>query len=199
MVFKNNIPQPTDNLLDSQGDLLNNNAQLDTSFGIDHYTFSNLTTNNGKHNQVTTPLIIGGAHPATAAAEPKMYAMQDSANIGVINYSRGPSNAVPSPITCLHGGPTPVSLNTVVNILDFTGITLSLGTVYAGFNSILGTAVGITFYWDGTNFFFPQQPITGTYTFSLILTSTGNVLQIKRTVLGGPDNLYWTLQLHRLQ
>jgi hypothetical protein len=65
MVFKNNIPLPTDNLSVSQGDLLGNNAQLDTSFGIDHYTFSDLTSNNGFHKKSTYPVGVDPAPVAT--------------------------------------------------------------------------------------------------------------------------------------
>lgn len=71
MAFKNNIPQPTDDLSVSQGDLLGNMQQLDTSFDIDHFTFSNLTANNGKHRKVTMP--VRGAAPATIAGEGALY------------------------------------------------------------------------------------------------------------------------------
>lgn len=67
MVFKNNIPQPTDNLSVSQGDLLGNNQQLDTSFGFNHYAFSDLTTDNGKHKFISMPPQV--ASPATAVGE----------------------------------------------------------------------------------------------------------------------------------
>lgn len=52
-MFNPNIPQATDLLEDSQAALLNNNTSLDTSFGIDHTTFSDLTANNGFHKQLT--------------------------------------------------------------------------------------------------------------------------------------------------
>ena len=71
MVFKNNIPLPTDNLSVSQGDFLANNLQLDTSFGIDHYTFSDLTSNNGFHKKSTYPV---GADPAPVATTLITYA-----------------------------------------------------------------------------------------------------------------------------
>lgn len=55
MVYRNNIPQATDFLDQSQVDLLNNFAQLDTSFGIDHYEFSDVSGDTGKHKSVTMP------------------------------------------------------------------------------------------------------------------------------------------------
>lgn len=50
-----NIPQPTDNLSDSQGDILTNFQSLDTIFAKNHFAFSNSTSNNGKHNFVQFP------------------------------------------------------------------------------------------------------------------------------------------------
>src|SRR5574338_194723 len=49
MSFNPNIPQPTDDLSDSQGDLLQNNLALDASFSRNHLPFSDLTASNGKH------------------------------------------------------------------------------------------------------------------------------------------------------
>jgi hypothetical protein len=54
-LYNNAIPQAGNRLASSQQDLLNNFQQLDTTFGVDHYDFSDGTANNGKHNQVTMP------------------------------------------------------------------------------------------------------------------------------------------------
>jgi hypothetical protein len=53
MAFDANIPQPADFLSTSQGQLLANNAALDASFTVDHTAFSDLTSDNGRHKQVT--------------------------------------------------------------------------------------------------------------------------------------------------
>ena len=53
-IFNPNIPQPGDQLSDSQVDLLNNNLALDAAFGVDHYPFSSVT-NSGMHNKIDTP------------------------------------------------------------------------------------------------------------------------------------------------
>jgi hypothetical protein len=50
--FNASIPQATDRLAKSQQDLLQNNQQLDTSFGINHFAFSDPTAFNGMHKQV---------------------------------------------------------------------------------------------------------------------------------------------------
>jgi len=58
MVFQPNIPQPTDRLNKSQGDLLGNNQDLDVSFNVDHTAYS-VGTNVGMHKKVTlqSPLL----------------------------------------------------------------------------------------------------------------------------------------------
>lgn len=63
--YNPNIPQPTDELADSQGQILQNFNKADSSFGTDHYRFSDLTVNNGLHQRVTFP---GNATPPTPAA-----------------------------------------------------------------------------------------------------------------------------------
>lgn len=52
-LFLSNIPQANDNLDFSQGQLLSNNAGLDTVFAIDHTLFSDSTANKGFHKKVT--------------------------------------------------------------------------------------------------------------------------------------------------
>jgi len=54
--YNPNIPQGTDNISTSQGQLLNNFGQLDTIFANDHYTWDDITTaNRGYHKQVFFP------------------------------------------------------------------------------------------------------------------------------------------------
>lgn len=72
MSFNKNIPQPTDRLAKSQQDLLSNNLQLNTSFGINHYPFDDVTSNNGKHTyvQLVNRLLIP---PMLSAGEDTLY------------------------------------------------------------------------------------------------------------------------------
>ena len=199
--FKNNIPLSTNNLArESQQDLLNNNIQLDASFGVDHYTFSNLTANNGFHNQVTTPLIVGAIHPTTAAAVPKFYAMQDSANLGVIQYSRGPSNAVPTPQTFLQSTQAAIVLapSGTTNILDFTGLTQAIMMVYASdkINFSLARIVAYV-YWTGAAF--ESVTLTTTAGNSLVIQNTGNILQLKNTSgVVTLNDVYWQVEFLRI-
>jgi hypothetical protein len=199
-IFNPNIPQPNDDLSDSQGQILQNFNKANSSFGIDHYSFSDLTVNNGKHNQVTTPAFVDnpptGLAPTTAAAEPKMYAFQDSANVGVINYSRGPSNAVPSPITFLQSTAAPIVMlnNGTTNVLDFTGLTRAMCNIYASdtVNILAKTAVFVV--WTGAGFI-----LTNYFSaLALRVIATGNILQLQNISGGVLNNVFWTLQMLRL-
>lgn len=192
MPYDPNIPMPNDDLSDSQVDLLANFQQLDTSFGIDHYTFSNATANNGKHNQVTTP--VQGSHPATSANEPKFYAMQDSANLGVIQYSRAGSSAVPSPMTYLQStsAAIPMVQNVAINIFDFTGLTRAMCMFSAFGTSGANTArIAAAIHWTGTSLF--ATSLGGVF---FTVGVSGNILTLTTSLAAGAS-AYWTLQFLR--
>lgn len=69
MAYKNNIPQPTDALSQSQADMLNNFAAIQTLIDIDHVDFAN--SNQGQHNKVTFP--VQGSAPSFAAGSVGLY------------------------------------------------------------------------------------------------------------------------------
>lgn len=202
--YNPNIPQPTDFLSDSQSAILNNFTQANTSFGIDHYSFADGTANNGKHNKVTTPLISGSAHPATAANEPIFYAMQDNANLGVLQYSRGGNNAKPTPVTFVQSPVAATILNTTstIPILDFTGLTDAIFNFYVA--NLGGTNPMLAQYYC----FYRSTPVfrigeifndSGTVGNPIALTSTGSVLQLVN--LSGSktySNIYWSIQFLRI-
>lgn len=68
MAYDPNIPQPTDDLSDSQVSLLANFQQLDTSFGINHYAYSDASSSNGKHKKVDFPAVTTIVAPVGAAS-----------------------------------------------------------------------------------------------------------------------------------
>lgn len=72
--FKSTIPAPTDQLKDSQSDLLANFAAIKTAWDINHVTFD--LADEGKHNFVTFP--EQGAAPAVAANEIAMYSKESA-------------------------------------------------------------------------------------------------------------------------
>lgn len=71
MAYKNNIPTASDFQDESQQDLLDNFAQLDVSFGIDHYEYSDTSGATGKHKQCTYTELA--AAPTTLANEGSVY------------------------------------------------------------------------------------------------------------------------------
>lgn len=192
--YYSSIPQSTDVIANSQGQILTNFTSIGSWTAVDHYSFG--TGKDGFHTHVTNP--NQGTHPSTTS-NPLIYGMQDAAGIGVIQYSRGPSNAVPTPITELQSPSTPIILagGGTTNIVDLTGISRAIMTLYI-YND-LNTDLILTEYILGYS-------VTGatTLTFTLIAGSVFTVqlstktLQIKNS---GPNvsNLYWTLRFHRIQ
>jgi hypothetical protein len=203
--FNPNVPQPNDDLSDSQGDLLLNFQTANTSFGRDHFAFSDLTANNGKHNQVTTPVFIDSPPtglPPVTTTDPKAYGFQQTVPLGVLQYSRGPTNAVPTPLTSLQSPSTAIVLAPLAttNLLDFTGILRAVVDVYAadytlpGFVAINGLKNVSTVFWNGTNFFtFAQAAIP-----SLVISATGNILQLKNNSATPLTTVYWTMRFVRI-
>lgn len=69
MAYQANIPQPTDQLSKSQGDILGNFQALQTLIDVNHVDFS--SADQGKHKWVTFP--IQALAPAFAATEIGLY------------------------------------------------------------------------------------------------------------------------------
>lgn len=199
-MFNPSIPQANQLLSNSQGDLLANMTALDTVYGIDHYKFSDGTTNSGFHNTVTTPVVTPNptmppyTHPTTLAGLPKFYGMQDSANLGVIQYSRGPSNAVPSPVTFLQSPATQISIlaGLTSNVFDFTGLARAMASLYVMDTVTLQkNETGV--WWTGATLI-----VTNFVSGALIGGQVaGNILQIKNGSLVTQSNIYWSLQFLR--
>ena len=70
MTYNANIPQASDLISQSQGQLLTNFSQANTAFGVDHTAFD-VVTNQGKHKKST--YVEQAADPATAANEMAIY------------------------------------------------------------------------------------------------------------------------------
>lgn len=194
MSFNPNIPQPTDRLVNSQSQFLANNQSLDNGFGQDHYAFSNLTPNRGKHNNIRTPIITGSAHPTTPANENAFYSMQDIAAIGLLQYSRGVSDMPPTPVTKLQSTNAGTTLNiNVNNILDFTGLSRAV------FHFILTTNGGspatdrLIMYTPGN---FTNLPAT--IATNVVLGFSGNILTINNTTGAPINNVFYTFDFIRL-
>lgn len=74
MAYKNNIPQPTDQLSVSQGDLLNNFSAIAAAFNLNHVNFN--ASAQGKHAFVE--LVTQSPKPTTAAGEVGLYSQSSS-------------------------------------------------------------------------------------------------------------------------
>jgi len=70
MPYNANIPQPTDLLSNSQGDIRNNFSQANTSFGIDHLPFTDASANLGYHKDIHQ---VPQADPAPIAGINQLY------------------------------------------------------------------------------------------------------------------------------
>lgn len=165
--FLPNIPQAGDFLdTTSQPQLLSNNQALDARFGVDHYKYSNATGQSGKHNRVTTPVFVDspptGLPPVTIQTEPQFYGFQQTVPFGVMQYSRGwqvaqGATAAPSPLTYVQSPSTGVSLGpqNTMYVMDFTGLTRAIATIYFADFATLGTVLNQGFeviFWNGTTF-----------------------------------------------
>lgn len=102
-----NIPLATDNLNVSQVDILQNFQQLDTTYGINHFKFSDNTTNNGKHQFVQISEIAEGTLPAgLVSGDETLYATKVTVGAplsfiqGELFFARGTGIANPIQMTC---------------------------------------------------------------------------------------------------
>ncbi len=199
-VYQPNIPTGTVNLDVDYLNLQGNFDQANIVYGTDHYPFDNATPNQGFHNVVTTPPFVDNPPtglPPVTAANPKFYAFQAYPALGVLHFSRGPNNAVPCPVTFLNSPSTPIVLNALAstNVLDFTGFSFAMCVLQAMSDTATTdkTTVSQQIRWSQNNFNTFAAP-----TSSLGVTRTGNILQLVN--LGGaPLNVYWTLQIIRIQ
>ncbi len=78
MAYNNSIPQPTDQLSQSQADILNNFIAIQTLIGVNHVNFN--AGGQGKHNFIEMP--VQNPVPVTGAGEVGLYC-QTSALTGV--------------------------------------------------------------------------------------------------------------------
>ena len=197
MAYKNNIPLSTDIQSVSQLDLFNNFAQLDTSFGIDHVTFSDVTADNGKHNQVT--YVVQSPDPTTAAVEAKEFSKTfntaASNPMDAIHFTKGPSEAIPRPLTSFQNTAA-FNLNSSSQlIVDLTGVTQFFAHGYISYDGDkAGSVYTLRFDSPGTLTVTKINSGAAQLTFTL---DVSNNLQITRT--GGLlSNIYYSIEFIRI-
>lgn len=190
MAYKANVPQPADFLSDSQGDILDNFAQLDASFDIDHVKYSDPTADNGKHKTVT--YVVQAPEPSTAANEVKSFSFLPSANIGELEFSRGPNDAVSTPLTNLHGTVSFTGVG-VVDIIDLTGLSLAFCLVYAYRKTTNSWYVSAEGFYNSSL----GLEVRDRASNNLRVITSGNKIQLSNTS-GQTFDADWTIQFYRL-
>lgn len=192
MTFNPNVPQPNDKLAASQPVLLQNNQQLDAVFDVDHYKFSDGTSNRGFHKTVTSP----NAAIPTTTVNPKLYGHEVTSNVGTLQFSRGINDETPTPITNKNGLIPAMVAATPVTILDFTGVTTAIFRVSIN-SASLGTQPHL-FSGNvlGSTLFNPLRIIPTSFnTFTTPVS--GSNLQIQSLV--NINNVYWTIEFLRVE
>lgn len=203
MSYNPNIPQATDYIDESQPQLLANFQQLNTLYDGDHYAFNDGTGNAGLHQKVTSP--DQTAHPTTTT-NPVFYGYQPSANVGIIQWSRGPSDAVPTPLTALHGNVATLTggSGSPATILNFSGLadclaTLTLTGVFNSVKFLRSTSIAF----DGSEIITTLGSIPWAYQLAgqsnwvIIQISGSTTLQIYSS--GTATDVVWSLKFDRLE
>lgn len=221
-LYTRNQPMGTDPLDISQPFLTNNTNAADDAFGTDHYKFSDTTSSRGFHNQVTTPNFL--ASPSvlpnvkpTTTTNPIFYGFGqlDGAGIpttalGVLQYSRGINNAVPTPLTSIQSaaGFFNIANNTSTPILDFKGITNAIAEMTIVSKQVTSTFYAVqktikVFFQNpsslGPNSFFSFDP-TAQGPTGVFLSQVGatTVLQLTNN-FGSALDLCWVLRFYRIE
>jgi len=132
VTFNPSIPQSTDDISQTQGEILTNFTQLNTIFGNEHVEFNDGTTaNRGKHKAIR--LIEQASDPSTAADEMALYTKAVS---GVTElFTRGEGSGSIWQITGLTPSSATAGSRT---ILTPFGIRFNFGSVTV---SSAGTAI----------------------------------------------------------
>ena len=91
MAYQNNIPQPTDRLKDSQGDLLGDFLSIPILIDVDHYSFGH--ADEGRHKKVTLPTPVPAAPaPPFAATQNGLYSLLNATTAKNEVYIHGQKN-----------------------------------------------------------------------------------------------------------
>jgi len=202
-VYNPLVPTGTVNLDVDYQNLQGNFEQANIVYGTNHYPLNNATPNQGFHNFVTTPAVVNsppdGLPPATSATTLQFYAYQQYAALGLLHYSRGINNAVPTPLTNLNSAATPLIIapGATTNILDFTGMSVVFCELFAGDAiAVAANRVLAVIYWMGTSATIINLNLAGS---NITPQFAGNILQIKNNDVVAKNNVYWSLKVQRAQ
>jgi hypothetical protein len=194
-MYQPGIPTGLVNLDVDYQNIQDNFQQLDTTFAVDHYAYSDPSSSNGFHNKVTTPGFSTGSAPVTGLF-PVFYGFQQYSAIGLIQYSRGINNALPTPLTTLNGGPISLATTATTNIIDFAGMTrvMCILSAFNDTNTSTKNPVNAFIAFSQNTF----NVTTGT-AGNLAAASSGTILQLKNNTPGTLGAVYWNLQFLRIE
>jgi hypothetical protein len=201
-VYQKGIPTGIVNLDVDYLNVQGNFQQANIVYGTDHYPFDNATPNQGFHNLVTTPPVVNnppdGLPPMTAAGILKFYAFQQYEAFGPLQWSRGQSNAIPTPLTSLHGGPISIASGATVPIIDLAGMTRVMLMISAFNDAPLSADKkplnAFVAFSQGTS-----QLGTGGSLGAMSAVMNGTVLGIKNNTATTAGAVYWTLTFIRIE
>lgn len=154
MTYNPNIPQGTDNISVSQGQILTNFTLLNSYYGRDHYAFTD-GVYPGYHQQVNLPnsnppvVILNGAlFYAKAGVSGSSCTPAWKTKISSTTYSY-------TIAVCLNAGNFMTSSSTTKTLNNFSGLPAMMGTAYAFDLGSPDRTLISPFYWDGTTLTFP--------------------------------------------
>jgi len=125
MTYDPNIPQATDIISQSQGQLLTNFGQANTAFGIDHTAFS-VVANQGFHKKVTFQAVIANPnqigpiaslYTKTGTSKSELFYQNDS-NAGAVSQITGGAGIGAAGWVCFNGNTG--AINSSLNIASVT-------------------------------------------------------------------------------
>jgi len=127
------------------------------------------------------------------------YAYEDLAAIGVLQYSRAGSDAVPSPVTHLQGTIASLAGATNETILDFSGLTYASGHVSA--RSDKAAEEGIYYIFSFRNGATAELVVNGVVTSGTFLAiASGTALQLRNGDPGAAiSDVRWTINFDRIE
>lgn len=198
MVQYYDTPISTDKQNVSAPQMRTNFSQINTTFAVDHYDFATAIPNGGFHKAVTTPDQVTA--PSTGVGLASFYGLIGPGNSGLLQFSRGPGSAVPSPVTTRQSTAAALVLAPAgtTNVFDFTGVTTAIAALYAGDPVTSGNAIAqaIVIY-SSTG---PKLTINTISSLSnLVVQGSGSILQLRNSSPSTTfNNVYWTLQFLRI-
>ncbi len=196
MAYLTNIPLSTDLQNVTQGQILGNFTQLNTSFGIDHYPFTTNGSLTGFHNQVTTPAIIGSAVP-TVTSNAILFALNPLEAVGLLQYSVSTNSSVPTPLTKMQSTASGITLAISANttVLNFTGLNTVIAMLYmCSGKTTMYSNVALVTYYAGV---LVVNNIASAVNSQVSASASGQNLIITNGTIG-TVSLFWTLEFQRI-